>query len=290
MNTNAALIQKNARSPIRFQKDAKDEHRKNFSSSTIMKTLIATLIMVGLGCSTFAQSAKKNLTAHAFSWQVSHNGILKYELYLPEGYTNQSSARWPLMLFLHGIGERGTNLSKILVHGPIMLANEGHSFPFIIVAPQCPDDEFWDNTEALIKLLDHVEKTYRVDLTRVYLTGLSMGGYGAWKLGTTYPARFAAMIPVSGGGELLNIRFANPDRMKALKTLGVWAFHGARDNVVPVTESERSVNLLKSIGNTDVKLTIYPNAQHDAWTKTYANPEVYEWLLQHRRTNAVPAK
>jgi predicted peptidase len=98
------------------------------------------------------------------------------------------------------------------------------------------------------------------------------------------------MIPVSGGGELLNIRFANPDKKEALKTLGVWAFHGAKDNVVPVTESERSVNLLKSIGNTDVKLTIYPNAEHDAWTKTFANPEVYEWLLQHRRTNGVPVK
>lgn len=240
---------------------------------------------VSLGCSVIAQTASTNVSPHSFHWQISHQGELKYELYLPNGYQEQTTNRWPLMLFLHGIGERGTEVSKIFAHGPIKLAHEGQEFPFIIVAPQCPDGEFWDNTEALIQLLDDAEKNYRVDTRRVYLTGLSMGGYGAWKLGTTYPERFAAMIPVCGGGELLNIRFANPDKMKALKTLAVWAFHGAKDNVVPVTESERTIGYLKSIGAKEVKLTIYPNAMHDCWTETFANPEIYKWLLRHERTN-----
>lgn len=251
-----------------------------------MKSLLIAIVTASLGIPVMAQTASTDVSAHSFHWQESHAGELKYELYLPKGYEEQMTNRWPLMLFLHGIGERGTDVSKVFAHGPIKLAHNGQEFPFIIVAPQCPDGEFWDNTEALIQLLDNVEKNYRVDMKRVYLTGLSMGGYGAWKLGTTYPERFAAMIPVCGGGELLNIRFANPDKMKALKTLAVWAFHGAKDNVVPVTESERTVGYLKSIGAAEVKLTIYPNAMHDCWTETFANPEVYKWLLQHERTNA----
>ncbi len=249
-----------------------------------MKSLILVLITIGLAGLAMAQSPSSDVSAHSFRWQVAHQGEIKYELYLPAGYKEQTTNRWPLMLFLHGIGERGDEVSKVFAHGPIKLAHNGHPFPFIIVAPQCPTNEFWNNTEALIQLLDKVEGTYRVDTARVYLTGLSMGGYGAWKLGTTYPDRFAAMIPICGGGELLNSRFANPDKLDSLKTLAVWAFHGAKDDVVPVTESERTVNYLKSIGAAEVKLTIYPDAKHDCWTEAYNNPEVYRWLLQHHRT------
>jgi len=250
-----------------------------------MKLLLLAALIVSSAGLAMAQTASTEVTSHSFQWQTTHHGEFKYELYLPKGYEEQRTNRWPLMLFLHGIGERGTEISKVFAHGPIKLARNGHEFPFIIVAPQCPDGEFWDNTEALIQLLDNVEDNYRVDTRRVYLTGLSMGGYGAWKLGTTYPDRFAAMIPVCGGGELLNIRFANPDKMKALKSLAVWAFHGAKDDVVPMTESERTVGYLKSIGATEVKLTIYPDAKHDCWTETFANPEIYEWLLRHQRAD-----
>lgn len=259
------------------------------TNATHMKSLFLALMTVGLGSSAIAQTAPTDVSVHSFHWQVTHQGELKYELYLPKGYEQLTTNHWPLMLFLHGIGERGTDVSKVFAHGPIKLAHNGDEFPFIIVAPQCPDGEFWGNTEALIELLDNVEKNYRVDPTRVYLTGLSMGGYGAWKLGTTYPERFAAMMPVCGGGELLNIRFANPDKAKALKTLAVWAFHGAKDNVVPVTESERTIAYLKNADVNEVKLTIYPNAMHDCWTETFNNPEVYDWLLQHQRTNAAAA-
>ena len=137
-----------------------------------MKLLILALMAVGLGCSAIAQSASTDITAHSFHWQVTHQGEWKYELYLPKRYKLQITNRWPLMLFLHGIGERGTNVSKVFAHGPIKLAHDGHLFPFIIVAPQCPDGKFWNNTEALIELLDYVEKSCRVDTMRVYLAGL----------------------------------------------------------------------------------------------------------------------
>jgi predicted peptidase len=255
-----------------------------------MKSLLILLTPLCLAPWLKAQSAPEPVQSGTLKWTISHSGELKYLYSLPQGYDANTAKRWPLMLFLHGIGERGSDVKKVLAHGPIKLAREGRDFPFIIVAPQCPDGEFWNNTEALIQLLDGVEKTYRVDTTRVYLTGLSMGGYGAWKLGTTYPERFAAMIPICGGGELLNIRFANPDKAVALKSLAVWAFHGAKDNVVPVTESQRTVDYLKNAGVTEVKLTIYPDAMHDSWTQTFNNPEIYDWLLRHERTNAVPSK
>jgi len=252
----------------------------------LMKTLLLTLMTLALAGSPVAQAGSTDITAHTFNWQVTHHGELKYLLYLPEGYEAQESKNWPLLMFLHGIGERGSDVNKVYAHGPIKLAHDGRSFPFLILAPQCPDGEFWDNPEALVQLLDNVTATHHVDTNRVYLTGLSMGGYGAWKLGTTYPDRFAAMIPICGGGELLNIRFPNRGQAEALKTMAVWAFHGAKDNVVPVSESQRSVDLLKSTGVKEAMLTVYPDAMHDAWTKTYANPEIYDWLLRHERSQS----
>jgi predicted peptidase len=123
----------------------------------------------------------------------------------------------------------------------------------------------------------------KVDTRRIYLTGLSMGGYGTWDLGLSHPERFAAIMPICGGGELLKILLAEGERKQALKTLGVWAFHGGKDPIVPLDESQRMVALLKKVGVQDVKLTVYPEAGHDSWTETYNNPEVYEWLLQHQR-------
>src|ERR1051325_6637179 len=116
---------------------------------------------------------------------------------------------------------------------------------------------------------------YAVDTNRVYLTGLSMGGYGAWELGLAYPERFAAMAPICGGGEFITPYLATGKKAEALKSLGVWAFHGAKDPVVPLKESERMVDLLKKIGVKEVKFTVYTEAEHDSWTETYENQELY---------------
>jgi len=206
---------------------------------------------------------------------------LEYLLYLPKGYANDKSKQWPLMLFLHGAGERGSDLAKVTVHGPPKLVKQNADFPFILVSPQCPTGQIWSD-EALIDLLDQVIKKHQVDQSRVYLTGLSMGGYGSWSLGLRYPERFAAIAPICGGGDYLPVLLPAPGKQAALKRMPVWAFHGAKDSVVPLSETERMVSALKQAGNQNVKMTVYPEADHDSWTETYRNQELYDWMLQHR--------
>jgi predicted peptidase len=229
-----------------------------------------------------AQSSPTVLAAKSLNWTVTRTEETKYLIYLPKDYNAQSGKRWPLMLFLHGAGERGTDLQRVAIHGPPMLAKQGKDFPFIIIAPQCPDDRRWEN-DGLLQLLDHVIASHAVDTNRVYLTGLSMGGYGTWRLGLTHPERFAAIAPICGGGEFIDVLLSSRSKAAALRSLPVWAFHGAKDGVVPLDESERMVNVLKKVGVKDVKLTVYPETDHNSWTETYNNPEFYEWLLKHAR-------
>jgi len=217
-----------------------------------------------------------------FKKKVTKTIDADYLLYLPQGYSAKATNRWPLMLFLHGAGERGKDLNKVAVHGPPKIVKSKPNFPFILVSPQCPDGETWSD-EVLLSLLDDAIKKHKVDTNRVYLTGLSMGGYGTWSLGVKYPERFAAIAPVCGGGETIRVLLASKQKSAALKSLGVWAFHGAKDPVVKLEESERMVAALKKIGVKDVELTVYPEAQHDSWTETYSNEKLYEWFLKHER-------
>lgn len=205
-----------------------------------------------------------------------------YLLFLPKGYEARGEKKWPLIFFLHGAGERGTNIWKVAVHGPPKIVKDKADFPFIVVSPQCPSGETWSN-DLLLNLLDDVIAHHAVDTRRIYLTGLSMGGFGSWSLGSQYPERFAAIAPICGGGEWLRVVLSGGKKAKALKSLGVWAFHGAKDPVVKLEESERMVNAFKKAGCQDVKLTVYPEAQHDSWTESYNNPELYEWFLKHER-------
>ena len=204
---------------------------------------------------------------------------MQYLVYLPKDYDVKSSKHWPLILFLHGAGERGTNIQRVAIHGPPSLVRQGKDFPFIIVSPQCPEGESWQN-DSLVKLLNHVLGEYKADAKRVYLTGLSMGGYGTWNLAVAHPEKFAAIVPICGGGDYINTVLASRAKAAALQRLPVWAFHGAKDQVVPLDESERMINALKKLGCKEVKLTVYPEASHDSWTETYNNPELYKWLLQ----------
>jgi predicted peptidase len=217
-----------------------------------------------------------------FKRKITRTVSADYLLFLPKGYNPKATQRWPLMLFLHGAGERGSDLKKVTVHGPPKIVKNKPEFPFILVSPQCPDGETWSD-EVLLGLLDDVIKKHKVDTNRVYLTGLSMGGYGTWSLGLKYPERFAAIAPVCGGGETIKVLLASRKNAAALKSLGVWAFHGAKDPVVKLEESERMVAALKKAGVKEVELTVYPEAQHDSWTETYANEKLYEWFLKHER-------
>ena len=198
----------------------------------------------------------------------------QYLLFLPEGY-GQKKQRWPVILFLHGAGERGSDLNLVKKHGPPKIAETRKNFPFIVVSPQCPAGAWWtDENEVLINLLDDIVARYSVDKERIYLTGLSMGGYETWTLASAYPERFAAIAPICGGGK----RFMT----EKLKDVPVWAFHGAKDNLVPLKESEEMVNAIKERGG-DARLTVYPEAGHDSWTETYNNQALYDWFMQHRK-------
>ncbi|MCH5375960.1 MAG: prolyl oligopeptidase family serine peptidase [Planctomycetes bacterium] len=194
-----------------------------------------------------------------------------YLLYLPDGYDDHES--WPLILFLHGSGERGDDLNQVKKHGPPKILESRKDFPFIVVSPQCPAGRRWEPFD-LTALLDDVVSRYKVDEDRIYVTGLSMGGFGTWALAARTPDRFAAIVPICGGGE--------PGWARRLSKIPVWVFHGAKDTAVPIERSEEMVKALQAAeGN--VQFTIYPEAGHDCWTETYDNPKLYEWLLQQKR-------
>lgn len=196
---------------------------------------------------------------------------LSYLLYLPRDYEKQD--KWPLLLFLHGSGERGDDIERVKVHGPPRLIAAGKEFPLIVVSPQCPELRTWHPLE-LKALLDDLVQRYKVDQDRIYLTGLSMGGSGTWMLAMNFPERFAAIAPICGRGD--------PDGAKRIAHLPIRVFHGAKDEAVPLEYSQKMVDALQKI-DADVQLTVYPEAEHDSWTETYDNPGFYEWLLEHKR-------
>lgn len=199
---------------------------------------------------------------------------IKYLLYLPKGYDKKGNS-WPLIIFLHGAGERGNDLDKLKVHGIPKLIQNKKEFPFVIISPQCPQNGWWtDYAQNLISLINEVKKDYNIDSSRIYLTGLSMGGFGTWYMAERFPDEFAAVVPICGGGD---VQFA--DKIKA----PVWAFHGGKDDVVPVKRSQEMVDALKAAGG-DVKLTIYPDLGHNSWDPTYDNEELYKWFLSHKKT------
>ena len=197
----------------------------------------------------------------------------RYLLYLPEDYDTRGE--WPLLLFLHGAGERGANLNQVKVHGPPKLIEGGRMFPFIVLAPQCPENQYW-SIDFLTELLDHIESKYAVDSSRIYVTGLSMGGFGTWSLAIEQPQRIAAIAPICGGGD--------PSKAEFIKHIPTWVFHGAKDQVVPLSSSDEMVAALQAAkGN--VRYTVYPEADHDSWTETYDNPNLYSWFLAQKLNN-----
>lgn len=201
----------------------------------------------------------------------SEKAGLSYLLYVPANY-KELKKPVPLMLFLHGAGERGGDLKKVKKHGPPKLVEKGKPFPFIVVSPQCPTGKRWES-KPLVQILNEVQEKYEVDSKRIYLTGLSMGGYGTWRLASDHPELFAAIAPICGGGD--------PKWAPKLKNTPIWVFHGAKDRAVPLKRSQDMVDALKKIEH-DVKFTIYPEAGHDSWTVSYNNPKLYEWFLSHK--------
>ena len=210
-----------------------------------------------------------------FRKEITKVVSLRYQLFLPSKYAADRKADWPLMLFLHGAGERGNDVEKVRKHGPPKLVARRKAFPFIVVSPQCRENERWQADE-LTALLDDIVARYRVDPERIYLTGLSMGGYGTWELAGATPERFAAIAPVCGGGRRSDARRIGQEK------LPTWVFRGANDQTVPLEESQRMVDMVKRFGG-EVDFTVYPKAGHDSWTEAYNTAELYKWFLSHRR-------
>ena len=220
-----------------------------------------------------AQSADRQVPQ---SLAITSNGEtieMRYLLYLPSTY-DSSEENWPLLLFLHGAGERGDDLELLKVHGPPKMIAQGRDFPFVVISPQCPEDVWW-SIDALHALLEETIETYRIDNSRIYVTGLSMGGYGSWGLAYTYPEMFAAVAPICGGGDL--------EKAHLMKEIPTWVFHGAKDEIVPLVRSQEMVDALEEAGG-NVRFTVYPEAGHvGAWENAYGDPELWEWLSVQRR-------
>ncbi|HEY6332382.1 MAG TPA: alpha/beta hydrolase-fold protein [Blastocatellia bacterium] len=223
----------------------------------------------------------------------TETGTFKYRVYLPTGWS--SDRKWPVILYLHGAGERGDdNMQQIDVGLGPAIKQHPDRFPFVVVFPQCPSDYWWSQPEmeeVATKALDSATKEFNGDTRRTYLTGISMGGYGAWDLAEKNPGKFAALAPVCGGivpPPYLRSLFTSPPvdesgdpYLTAARRIGktpVWIFHGGSDPTVPVSESRQMNAALKAIGG-EVKYTEYPGVGHNSWDEAYAEPDLPVWLL-----------
>lgn len=228
------------------------------------KLLLLTLLILSMFTSSNGQSAQKKMKSYI-------GGETNYLMFLPKDYVKGGKSS-PMIVFLHGSGERGNDLEKVKAWGPPAIVEKNPDFPFIVISPQCPDGQKWNPT-LLKGMIDDVMTKFNVDKNRVYLTGLSMGGFGAWELSIAYPDYFAAVAPICGGG--------NPHLVSRLKDIPVWVFHGKKDDAVPEQQSAIMVEALKKIG-ANVEYTVLPEGGHvDAWVYAYDKAGLFEWFLKH---------
>lgn len=202
---------------------------------------------------------------------------LKYLLHLPKKYDEEKNKKWPLILFLHGAGEIGEDIERLRVQALPNFIENKEDFPFIVVSPQCPTGSSWHSEfDALDELLENILETYQVDTNKMYLTGVSMGGFATWDYAVLRPDLFAAAIPICGGSSYI-------DHLYLIKEVPAWAFHGEKDDIVPIEETKIAVDALRGFGG-EVQFTAYPNVGHGAWIETYNDPKVFEWLLKQSKS------
>ncbi len=222
--------------------------------------------------------------AYSYTSSAIASTTIGYYAYLPEDHYFTTTERYPLLIFLHGSGEKGngtTEVSKVLIHGPPKLVKAGRSFPFIIISPQLPASQGGWSNGLVDELIARAKAAYRVDTTRIYVTGLSMGGYGAWGYAVARPTVVAAVVPIAGAG--------STGQACQMKNVPTWAFHGDADGTVNQSGSINMVNAINACAPAPpvaAKLTIYPGVGHDSWTRTYdgsAGHDIYTWLLQYHR-------
>ena len=214
---------------------------------------------------------------------LTRTATISYLLYLPGSYGQDPQQQWPLILYLHGSDVWGNDPEDLVASGLPALLTTTLDFPAVVLAPQAPEDVVWWGAELdLVRvLLDQVQATHAIDPKRVYLTGPSMGGFGAWAMAMLQPQRFAALAPIAGGWNSENDSI--PRNICAIKDVPTWVFHGAQDEIVSPHKAELMVNALKQCG-VEVRYTLYPDADHrDSFARAYADPELYAWLFaQHQ--------
>lgn len=207
-------------------------------------------------------------------FESSDGAEVPYLIYLPKNYSAASDQEFPLLFFLHGRGESNGPLSLVAKWGPPKFAARGDDLPYVIVSPQCPRSDRWSSDiqqKRLTELLDAVYKQYRINEAGVCLTGLSMGGYGTWAMASNSPKRFAAVVPICGGGD--------PTKAANLVDVPIWVFHGDQDKPVPFEKSVKMVDAIKKAGGTKVRFTTMENVGHNCWSAAYATPELYQWMF-----------
>ncbi len=197
---------------------------------------------------------------------------LRYILQLPDDCSPEQ--RYPLLIFMHGAGTRGDDIEKVKDNPFFRIVNQYDNFPFIVAAPLCAADTWFDVLETVNAWAAEMGKQPSVDADRIYLIGASMGGYAVWQMAMSQPTLYAAAVPICGGGMAWNA--------PRMKDVPVWAFHGDSDPVVSPEQSQAMVNALTACGG-EARLTIYPDCGHDAWSATYGNIAVFEWLLSKTR-------
>jgi len=206
--------------------------------------------------------------------EKTQTGKLQYVVRFPKGY--KKDYKYPAIILLHGAGGRGKDINVLLNNPYFRIINNYDAFEFITIAPLCDADTWFDLFDELKILVIEVSKKDFINDEKFYLMGASMGGYATWQLAMSMPEYFAAIIPICGGGMYWNAA--------RLINVPVWAFHGKKDSLVFVEESEKMVNAINKNGG-NAKITVYPQNEHDAWSDTYSNPDVFNWLLMHKNQN-----
>lgn len=210
--------------------------------------------------------------------QPKPKAVYNYLLYLPEDYAEQTR-NYPLVIYLHGGSQKGNDLNKLKTYGLPYLVDQGNNFDFIIVSPQCPDNKYWSSEDWFEPLYTKLLAEYRIDINKVYLTGISMGGYGTFIVAMDYPDKFAAILPLCGG-----CNDSDTTRICHLKDIPIWTFHGTADDAIPISETERIVNTLNECGG-QIKFTKLEGEGHGIQYLYEEYPEMYKWMLQQSRSD-----
>ncbi len=237
--------------------------------------LLSAMALISFSTPLPAEDSHPKMKTGEFTAEVTVKVGYRYVIYVPDEYKQADKKNWPLVVFLHGSGERGEDLDVLTRNGPLKMVANGHSFPAIVASPQAPDHVTWD-PHSVKAMVDALKKEYHIDDDRVYLTGLSMGGYGMGDTIMEYPRTFAAAVPICGSA---GVKFVAAERIKHIPA---WIFHGADDNVVPAANSQRIYDALVEAGGTP-KLTIFAGVKHDSWTRTYEDTDLWKWLFAQKR-------